>query len=737
MSTTLAKTSNTSNSTNVTNTSNSTNVTNTSNTPMLTPLKPIDIKISKKNKRKERLMMLRKEKHVSVVQAVWRGFLFRKKLNSLAAVTQHVISEIREQKLNNPSHRIIDYGKIDVKAISTIQCCIDYGLHLPFNCSSTKTTIAMYNSSRKRMSMFHNNDINFNNPSKLNELKSRSASPNYNHTLTWKLNGNEEIDPTTMFIIKIEALELPTLKPVVVGYAFLNLFINESAISPRQPKGDDKSSKLFLNGGQFELSIYYGNIPKHSSLNIELMEKDYMKKIPNAFLYVRVLDPTNKVHETNNIKCMKNVSVHLQKNIICDNMNLSTETKLVNAYLANSIVEPRMPSELKSHYTYMKDHQSRGGQVDLGDLYREQLDTWVTDVFNNCPSNWPINSSTMFPYNDEKGLFCALDFLYNLPMLNGPSSSSKDIKTKNVVHGFKATFSYLSGKGESENNDDNWVEDDCTTVWDFDAPEACPSYNGEMFHVSNFGLTEGACILIVVTAINIITDDSKPEPSQKNDIQKSKPAGVKGLEIFYLDPTATWYGLLKVKKDYFDGTNNFFVYGGTHQVPLIRGIPPDTIISAKNPYQVYMNMIEKRTKFQKLKYEELKKKSTCCFDGAVLPDVDDDPSVPQMISKDGASAFIRIADGRLKNFHDKHIFKDTNIILKQSNLQSFVASTSCDKDGKNTDTKHRRIIEELFNYDALKHDDTRRLKDAIPIHTDRNELIRYINEEYRKHVENS
>jgi hypothetical protein len=587
--------------------------------------------------------------------------------------------------------------------------------------------------------MFHNNEININNPAKTNDLGSRPTSPNYNHMLTWKLKGDEEIDPTTLFIIKVETLEIPSLKATVVGYAFLNLFIDESDLSPRQPKDDNKSSNLFLNGGQFELSIYYGNIPKYSSLNVELIEKDYMNKIPNAVLYVRILDPTNKIHEKKNSSCIKEITASMKKNTICDSLNFSTETKLVNAYLnlPPFIVQPPMPLELKSHYTAMKDHQSRGGQVDLTEFFREQSEVWINSVFRDNASNWPISSSSMLPYNDENGLFCALDFLYNLPKLSQSSTSSKDSK-KNIIHGYKATFSYLSGKS-NDANEDNWVEDDCTTEWDFDAPEACPSYDGEMFRVSDFGLTENACILIVVTAVNIITDDSKAEKPQKNEASnKTPPAGVKGLEIFYLDPTATWYGLLKVRKDHVDGKNNFFVDGGTHQVPLMRGIPPDSIVTAKDPYQLYINMIDQRTRFQKTKYEEMKKKSSsCCFNAAVLPDIDDDPSVPKMIFKDGASAFIRIADGRLKSFHDKHIFKDPSIILQQPCLLSVLKAASCDKDGKDTDTKHRKILDDLFRYDAMKHDDTRRLKDALPKQTDKNELIKYINEEYRKHVENS
>jgi hypothetical protein len=249
-----------------------------------------------------------------------------------------------------------------------------------------------------------------------------------------------------------------------------------------------------------------------------------------------------------------------------------------------------------------------------------------------------------------------------------------------------------------------------------------------MFHVNNFGFTENACILIVVSSINIIVDDSKIEKDiQKN--QTNTPIGIKGLEILYHDPTTTWYGLLKIRKDDND-KDSFYIDGGCHQIPLIRGTPPDAILESKNPYQTFLSMVQDRAKFQKLKYEEMKKKSACCYDGAILPDFDEDPSIPKIISKDGASAFIRLVDGRLKHHHDKHIFKDNSISLKLSSLHSFINSSSYD-------IKQSKIIEELFKYDALRHDDIKRLKDLIPKNTDKDELMKFINSEYRKHVENS
>lgn len=698
------------------------------NSSTIKPETSVDVKVVKKNKRKERLERIRKEKHASVVQALWRGALHRKSMKKLVQATETIVSQIREVKLNRASHRIKDYGKIEVSKIDTIMCMIDYGLNLPLNCTCTKATIAMYNSSRKRMTAFHNNDSNLNIPSKINELSSKSETPNYMHALKWKMKGDEELDPTTLFIIKIETMELPTLKPAVVGYAFINLFINDSEFSPRQPK-DMNNSKLYLNSGFFELGIYYGTIPKHSSLDIELIEKGEMKRIPDACLYVRIMDPTCKAHEN----CDKsNNQIPMQYKSNNENQSLSTLTKLTKAFAESTVsVEPPLPTELKMHYT--KNNQSKGNQVDL-DIYTEKLENWINAVYRISSVNRPINISTMLKYNDEHGLYCALDSLYNMPKLN-KATSSKEKKT--IIHTYKATFSYLSGKGRNE-DDENWVQDDCTSGLEFDSTENCPIFNGEMFHVNKFGLTDNACILLVVTSINIITDDSKVDKDvQKN--QANTPAGVKGLEILYNDPTATWYGLLKIRRD--DNNNDkdsFFVDCGSHQVPLVRGIPLDAVLESKNPYNTFLSIVQERTKFQKLKYEEMKKKSTsCCCNGAVAPEFDEDPTIPKMISKDGASAFIRIVDGRLKHHHDKHIFKDNSISLKKSCLQKFTKASSCDKDGKDTDIKHSQIIEELFRYDALRYDDARRLKDAIPKNTDQDELMKFINLEYRKHVENS
>jgi len=674
--------------------------------------------VIRKNKRKERLNLLRKEKHASVVQALWRGVLHRKSMKKMVQVAKQVVSEVHEIKLNKASHRLKDYGKIEIKDINTIMCIIDYGLNLPLNCTTTKATIAMYNSSRKRMTAFHNNDSNANIPSKINDLSSKPQSPNYSHQLKWKMKGDEELDPTTLFIIKIETMELPSLRPAVVGYAFINLFIDDGEYSPRQPK-DNKNSKLYLNSGFFELSIYFGTIPKHSALDIALIERGEMKRIPDAVLHVRILDPASKTH----VNCDRsNNQIPIQYRNNSENQSLSTLTKLIKTFSESTIsVEPQLPTELKMHY--MKGNQSKGNQVDL-DIYQEKLENWINEVYKISSVNRPINSSTMLKYNDEQGLYCSLDFLYNMPKLN-KATSSKDKKM--IIHTYKATFSYLSGKGKDD-DDDNWVEDDCTSGLEFDSPETCPIFNGEMFHVNNFGFTENACILIVVSSINIIVDDSKIEKDiQKN--QTNTPIGIKGLEILYHDPTTTWYGLLKIRKDDND-KDSFYIDGGCHQIPLIRGTPPDAILESKNPYQTFLSMVQDRAKFQKLKYEEMKKKSACCYDGAILPDFDEDPSIPKIISKDGASAFIRLVDGRLKHHHDKHIFKDNSISLKLSSLHSFINSSSYD-------IKQSKIIEELFKYDALRHDDTKRLKDLIPKNTDKDELMKFINSEYRKHVENS
>ena len=60
----------------------------------------VDVKVQRKNKRKERLNLLRKEKHASVVQALWRGVLHRKSMKKMVQITQEVVSDIRQIKSN-------------------------------------------------------------------------------------------------------------------------------------------------------------------------------------------------------------------------------------------------------------------------------------------------------------------------------------------------------------------------------------------------------------------------------------------------------------------------------------------------------------------------------------------------------------------------------------------------------------------------------------------------------------
>lgn len=375
-------------------------------------------------------------------------------------------------------------------------------------------------------------------------------------------------------------MEKPDLLPKCIGFAVLKLFVDENG---DQPANDQIDGSLFLNGGQFLLPIVYGRVPTEGHYSESLM--DTLPHIHEAYLGVRLFDPSFDNLTTSRDNMF--VSGGLEKG---KRRYLSRNSIVVD--IINSL--PKASAKLRKFpvSSVIQEDVRRGINIDDGEkivIFR-QCTEWLSSVFPSIQSKIPlIDPRKMLSYNGQFGVYCALDMLYNMPIRNDLLESAKnnlEIKSNGIfsnshewdnhIKYYKSYFRYLPGRtsplAQGEHLAD-MIIDDASLELDLNSREFNPVFNDNFSRTVGIELTQYACVLIVVTSVDILTSQKAAMLSTQqtnNDLNPKSPVrgvsrdiaqesiqeekhfdetafklrGLLGIFFGNEDPNVNWWGLI-------------------------------------------------------------------------------------------------------------------------------------------------------------------------------------------------
>jgi hypothetical protein len=269
-----------------------------------------------------------------------------------------------------------------------------------------------------------------------------------------------------------------------------------------------------------------------------------------------------------------------------------------------------------------------------------QLTQWVQAAFEESEiPKLPVNSKYLLEYNEDQGVLAALDMLYNMPdrkkLIAAAENAASVAAMKtgmsnrwdNKINCFKTVFRYLPGaltsfrslndggvnpsngiefKDNNSNNNnekmaspltpgtigESLVIDDASVKLSLNSVEQCPAYLDEFSCTVGMKLGPHACLLVVVTAVDVLTSKKaqaipqnshstrtidelnsaqSPQPvsmlspsdsraslfsydditaRQEKAMRQQKLKGLKGIHVGSNDPKATWWGLVKLFTKY-------------------------------------------------------------------------------------------------------------------------------------------------------------------------------------------
>eukprot|EP01038_Epipyxis_sp_PR26KG_P009588 gene9588-12914_t len=703
-------------------------------------------------------------------------------------------SQINDMKRNQPSQQpVFDRS-------SLVQLCVDGASKLPWNAVATRVSALILTWDRVQVCEAALPAFSF--------PDSACQSPTYDLHMSWR---GAVLDPSLTIVFRVDTLEKPSLKPKCMGYAAIKLC---KYANGDQPKPGQQKQTCYLNAGNHDVPIFYGRVPLNGPLVEESMND--LPKIPNAILKVRLFDPNIEQLSTS-INSNRSDITSPTTNSKLDSRHLSDSSiglTIVKLYTQDMQKVARLPVS-KS----LMDEITRGHSLDSNELkiFYRQITDWMTNIFPPIKEmRLLLDYRYMLPYNDEEGAMIGLDMLYNMPirktLIHAASASlsrnSMIRKWNNKLTYFKTVFRYLPGsttrKGaetkssspsrtESADPDyaapiHNLIVDDASININFDSKELCPHFVDEFSVTSHLELTPNSCLLIVVTAVDVLTTNetqkSRGNNNRRNGQQQSMRRdrvspddydgsngldGLVGVFVGNRDPLCTWWGVIPLqisnnnnatanatneaqggKSSAFvsprkgmvseSGISSSFVNAGTHQVPLFEGLPPEDLFKVGNA----MNWVIRKIKTQQLLVRSMPKSvlsyirnpMICCGQHGVddvLNDVGN--SIQDYISlSPGASAIVRIVDARLGQFGGKHILEDSDSAVNEEWLITILKTISTfpvvNSNYQNFDSHRYKLLYAAFNYLHLKNTHMRSIRDALPPNLDPIALIKEINEKF-------
>jgi len=233
-----------------------------------------------------------------------------------------------------------------------------------------------------------------------------------------------------------------------------------------------------------------------------------------------------------------------------------------------------------------------------------QVSEWLIRVFPPVHQKLPgVNTRFLLSYDHRIGAFVALDMLYNMPeqkkFMRSTQEGVKRLKSGSMftkpwddkISCYKTYFRYLPGSSvpkKLKGDATDFVIDDASMELDFSSKEYNPVYVDDFSRTTGFELSHNACLLVVVTAVDILTSrtadalnptqyfrDStagadtrflspKPRPISRGEVMSFafeddddnktaarqahermfKLRGLVGLYYGHDDPEATWWGVV-------------------------------------------------------------------------------------------------------------------------------------------------------------------------------------------------
>lgn len=312
----------------------------------------------------------------------------------------------------------------------------------------------------------------------------------------------------------------------------MKLCVDMNGAQPRPEMHPD--DRVYLNAGQYLLPIVYGTVPTDGPFTEELM--DSLPHIHGAYLAVRLFDPAVDVPNPADDDEYMPYAQHVDygKYVV----DTSVAGSIVHAMPYSDPAVRKIPIS-----EFILDEIQRGEEIGEGEkrvVLRQCLE-WMASSFPPLKSKLPlIDARFMLSYEDRFGAFCALDMLYQMPQQPsllgvtkrslGPQSIFSAKKYDNKIRHFKTYFRYLpgfipkkhGGKGQpKEETLADMVIDDASLDLNLASPEYNPIFNDDFSRTVGIELTQNACLLVVVSAVDILT--STALANQPAHIHPSQP----------------------------------------------------------------------------------------------------------------------------------------------------------------------------------------------------------------------
>jgi hypothetical protein len=513
-------------------------------------------------------------------------------------------AEVNESKLvKNMKHLKFD-------SISSIQFCIDGAVGLPVSTTATRVSA--------RLLSFDRTQVGEPSAPSFSDPDSEATSPRFELHMGWRgidssviiccllnlllfiflicffLSIGSALQPSLTIVCRIDTLEKPSLLPRCVGFAVIKLCLNEEGKQPSPDAG--LHDKVYLNAGQFLLPIVYGIVPEEGNFSEELM--DTLPHIHDAYLLVRLFDPTVDIpppvteHEEMSLFRIQNLG-----NQIHDS---SVVGVLIRAMPYRDESQRKLP--LSEHII---EEVRAGLAIGEGEkrVVMRQCIEWIASVFPLLKHKIPlIDPRFMLSYEDQFGVFCALDMLHNMPVRKdllsiakqalGPIGYFQPKKYDNHIRYYKSYFRYLPGfipepgktKHKKPESVADMIIDDASLDINLDSYEYNPVFHDDFSRTVGIDLSPHACLLIVVTAVDILTSQQLAmtathlPPTTKKSVpisrdvmgsnykisttqstqsrprngEEDKAFKLRGLQGVYFgnnDPQSSWWGIVPLILD--------------------------------------------------------------------------------------------------------------------------------------------------------------------------------------------
>lgn len=398
--------------------------------------------------------------------------------------------------------------------------------------------------------------------------------------------------PTITIVCRIDTLEKPLLQPRCVGFAVLKLCVDANGI---QPAPGANSKHVYLNAGQYLLPIVYGSVPSNGIFSESLMDK--LPHIYDAYLSVRLFDPN--VESASNLSRGLDPSLTAGRDLRHFNLDNTIIATLIKYQPGAGSNLPRLPVD-----DFLVQEIKKGVEVNAEEkkLIVRQVNEWLIRLFPPVHQKLPgVNTRFLLNYDHRIGAFVALDMLYNMPdnkkFMKSTSEALSRMQATSIFNKpwddkascFKTYFRYLPGSSipkKLKGDATDFVIDDASMELDFTSKEFNPVYMDDFSRTTGFELSPNACLLVVVTAVDVVTSkkaDSlnptqyfrnntastavmspKPRPVTRGEVMSFsfeaedhkkaemrtlqekafKLRGLVGLYYGHDDPEATWWGIV-------------------------------------------------------------------------------------------------------------------------------------------------------------------------------------------------